>query len=74
VGCRLENINQIKIPNRFAALENLSVDEDINRTWESIKENIKISAKERVSKKQKFCLEKPRKSQWVSRYIAVLFL
>ena len=29
---------QIEITNRFAALENLSDDEDINRAWESIKE------------------------------------
>jgi len=27
-------------------LENLNVDEDINRAWENIKENIKTSAKE----------------------------
>jgi hypothetical protein len=27
-------------------LENLNVSEDINRAWENIKENIKISAKE----------------------------
>jgi len=37
---------QIEITNRFAALENLKVDEDISRTWESIKENIQTSAKE----------------------------
>ena len=37
---------QIEISNRFAALENLSVDEDINRVWENIKENIKTSATE----------------------------
>jgi hypothetical protein len=37
---------QIEIINRFAALENLSVDEDVNRAWENIKENIKTSAKE----------------------------
>jgi len=29
---------QIEILNRFAALENLSDDEDINRDWENIKE------------------------------------
>jgi hypothetical protein len=29
---------QIEITNRFAALENLN--EDVNRTWENIKENI----------------------------------
>ena len=37
---------QIGITNRFAALENLDVDEDINRAWQNIKENIKTSAKE----------------------------
>ena len=36
---------QIKITNRFAALGNLSDDEDIQGTWENIKENIKTSAK-----------------------------
>jgi hypothetical protein len=30
----------------FAALENVSEDEDINRVWESIKENIKTSTTE----------------------------
>ena len=37
---------QIEIINRFAALENLNDDEDVNRTWEYIKENIQTSAKE----------------------------
>jgi len=37
---------QIEITNRFAALENLNVDEDVNRVWENIEENIKTSAKE----------------------------
>ena len=32
---------QIEITNRFAALENLIDDEDVDRTWENIKENIK---------------------------------
>ena len=39
---------QIEITNRFAALVNLNVDEDVNRTWENIKENIKTSAKENL--------------------------
>jgi len=39
---------QIEITNRFAALENLDVDEDVNTAWENIKENIKTSAKESV--------------------------
>ena len=37
---------QIKITNRFAALENLNDDKDVNRTWENIQENIQTSAKE----------------------------
>jgi hypothetical protein len=37
---------QLKISNRCAALENLNVSEDINRAWENIKENIKISVQE----------------------------
>ena len=37
---------QIKITNRFAALENSDDDEDVNRTWENIKENIQMSVKE----------------------------
>jgi len=37
--------NQIEISNRFVALENLNDSEDINRVWENIQDNIKISAK-----------------------------
>jgi predicted metallo-beta-lactamase superfamily hydrolase len=37
----LESVSEIT--NRFAALENVSEDENINRAWESIKENIKTS-------------------------------
>jgi hypothetical protein len=36
---------QIDIRNRFAALENLSVDENINRNWENIENKVKTSAK-----------------------------
>jgi len=36
---------QIEITNRFAALENSDDCEDVNRTWENIKENIQTSAK-----------------------------
>jgi hypothetical protein len=39
---------EIKISNRFAALENLSESEEINRDWEIMKENIKISATGRL--------------------------
>jgi len=36
---------QCEITNRFAALENLSYEKDINRAWENIKESTKTSAK-----------------------------
>jgi hypothetical protein len=39
---------QIEITNRFATLENLNFDEDLNRAWENNKENIKTSAKENL--------------------------
>ena len=48
-GLEVRKQYQIEITNRFAAWENLSDDEDINRTWENIKENIKPSAKESLS-------------------------
>jgi hypothetical protein len=35
---------EVKISNRFAALENSSNSEDINRAWENIKGNINTSA------------------------------
>ena len=37
---------QIQISNRFAAMENLDNDEDVNRTGENIKENCQNSTKE----------------------------
>jgi len=37
---------QNEITNRFAALENLNGEKNVNRDWENIKENIKTSAKE----------------------------
>jgi len=37
---------KIEITTRFAALEKMNDDEDVNRTWENIKENIQTSAKE----------------------------
>jgi len=38
--------NYCKYSSVAAALDNLDVDEDVNRPWENIKENIKTSAKE----------------------------
>ena len=48
---------QIEISNQIAALDNLSDNEDINRAWENIKENIKTSAKESLG----LCKLKQRK-------------
>jgi hypothetical protein len=39
---------QVTIKNKFAALENLDDNGDINKAWESIRENIRISAKESI--------------------------
>jgi hypothetical protein len=37
---------QVKITNRFAALENYDDNVDMNTAWENIRENIKTSVKE----------------------------
>jgi hypothetical protein len=42
---RLEKY-RVEISNRFAALKNLDTAKDINESWETVIENIKISAKE----------------------------
>jgi hypothetical protein len=39
---------QVEISNRFAALESLDESFDINNAWESIRENIKTSAKDNL--------------------------
>jgi hypothetical protein len=36
---------RVEMSNRFPALENSDDDVDINRAWETIRENINISAK-----------------------------
>jgi hypothetical protein len=36
----------VEVSNSFAALGNLDAEVDINRAWETVRENIKISAKE----------------------------
>jgi hypothetical protein len=36
----------VQVPNRFAALEDLDAEVEISTAWETIRENIKISAKE----------------------------
>ena len=44
---------QIKISNRFAALENLSDSEDFNKAWENIEENIKKNNVDDLSNSQR---------------------
>jgi len=44
-GLEVRKQYQIEITNRFAALEKLSDDKDINRAWENIKENTKPQLK-----------------------------
>ena len=50
-------------------MENLNEDEDVNRTWENIKENIKTSAKEslgvHVWKKHKPCFDEECLGFWI---------
>jgi hypothetical protein len=38
--------NHVEVSNRFAALEILDAEVEINSAWETIRDNIKISAKE----------------------------
>jgi hypothetical protein len=39
---------QVTMKNKYAALENLDDNGDINRAWDIIRQNIKISAKESI--------------------------
>jgi uncharacterized FlaG/YvyC family protein len=39
---------QVTIKNKFASLENLDDNGDINKAWETIREKIRISAKESI--------------------------
>jgi hypothetical protein len=39
---------RVEISNRFVALENLDTEGDVNKAWETIRENIKIFAKESI--------------------------
>jgi hypothetical protein len=48
---------QVTIRNKFAALENLEDSGDINRVWDNIRDNIKISAQESLG----YCESKHRK-------------
>jgi hypothetical protein len=43
---RMKNYMNLTISNRFVALQNLDDNVDINRSWETIREKINISAKE----------------------------
>jgi uncharacterized FlaG/YvyC family protein len=59
---------QVTIRNEFAALENLEDSGDINRAWDNIRENIKISAQESLG----YCESKHRKL-WFDEKCSGLF-
>jgi hypothetical protein len=52
---------RVEVSNRLAALENLDAEVEINRSWEIIRDNIKIASKESLGyyelKKHKPCLD-----------------
>jgi hypothetical protein len=58
---------RVDVSIRFAALEDLDAEVEINSAWETIRENIKVLTRESLSdfelKKQKPCFEKKRCSQ-----------
>lgn len=71
--------HQVEISNRFALLENLNVNANVYSAWESIREKMKISAKESLGyyrlKQHKLWFDKeyskfgnqrkPAKLQWL---------
>jgi hypothetical protein len=48
IDVKVKEKYQVEISNRFAALECLDENFDINNAWESIRENIKTSAKDNL--------------------------
>jgi hypothetical protein len=44
----VKELYQVTITNKFAALKNLEENGDISRPWDTIRENIKISARGRL--------------------------
>jgi hypothetical protein len=50
---------RVEISNRFAALEDLDADVEINSAWKMIRENLKISAKKSLG-----CFELKKHMQW----------
>jgi hypothetical protein len=54
-----KELYRVEISNRFAALKNLDTEMDINGAWETIRENIKISSKERLG-----CYELKEHKPW----------
>jgi hypothetical protein len=64
-GFNVKNLNkedvkeqyQVTIRNKLAALENLEDSGDINRAWDNMRENVKISAQESLG----YCETKHRK-------------
>jgi hypothetical protein len=59
---------RVEVSNRFAALEDLDAEVEINSAWEMIRENIKILANESLgyceAKKHKPWFEEKKKTPW----------
>ena len=69
---------QIEITNKFAALRNISDDENINRIWENIKENIKTSqllnVQERIKKYRQNTFNGFNRSNCEQFYISFFYI
>jgi DNA repair ATPase RecN len=65
---KLKEQYQVIIRNKFAALENLEDNGDINRAWDNIEENIKISAQDSLG----YCESKHRKLWYDEEYSALV--
>jgi hypothetical protein len=50
---------RVEVSNRFAALEDLDAEVEINSAWKTVRENIKISAKESEG-----CFEVKKHGPW----------
>jgi hypothetical protein len=50
---------RIEVSNRFAALEDLDAEVEVNSAWETIRENIEISAEESLG-----CFELKKHKPW----------
>jgi hypothetical protein len=67
---RVENKEQfrVEVSDRFAALEDLNAEVEINSAWEIIRENLNISAKESIG-----CFQLMKHKLWLGEICSKLF-